>query len=107
MSEETEWPPVLPARWGVSEGRLGSHLPGGEEKPKIDANIFWLRRSTNSHLCGMAASQALPSAGVRGVWYRSPADFFKLGLWVCIWDYQTSAQKRFCGGNSWSIQGSH
>lgn len=43
MSEETERPPVLPARWGVSEGRLGSHLPGGEEKPKIGANIFWPR----------------------------------------------------------------
>lgn len=78
MSEETEWPPVLPARWGVSEGRLGSHLPRGEEKPKIDANIFWPRRSTNPHLCGMAASRALPSAGVRGVWYRSPADFLSL-----------------------------
>lgn len=63
---------------GVSEGRLGSHLPGGEEKPKIGANIFWPRRNTNPHLCGMAASQAPPSAGVQGVWYCSAADFLSL-----------------------------
>lgn len=28
------------------------------------------------HLCRIAASQALPSAGVQGVWYCSQADFF-------------------------------
>lgn len=32
----------------------------------------------NPHLCGMAASRALPSAGTQGVRYRSPAEFLSL-----------------------------
>lgn len=43
MNRGTERPPVLPVLWGVYEGRLGSHLPGGEENLKIGTNIFWPR----------------------------------------------------------------